>query len=39
MLDFHGATKPSGMERTYPNVLGYEAVAGMEQSKAEARQS
>ena len=37
MLDFHGATKPTGMERTWPNVLGYEAVAGMEQSKAGAR--
>ena len=34
MVDFHGSTKPTGMERTYPNVLGYEAVAGMEQSKA-----
>lgn len=33
MLDFHGATKPTGLERTYPNVLGYEAVLGMEQSK------
>lgn len=37
MLDFHGATKPTGLERTYPNVLGYEAVAGMEQSKAGSR--
>ena len=37
MLDFHGATKPTGMERTWPNVLGYEAVAGMEQSKAGSR--
>jgi alpha-glucosidase len=37
MLDFHGATKPTGMERTFPNVLGYEAVAGMEQSKAGSR--
>jgi alpha-glucosidase len=37
MVDFHGSTKPSGMERTYPNVLGYEAVAGMEQSKAGSR--
>jgi alpha-glucosidase len=37
MMDFHGATKPSGIERTWPNVLGYEAVAGMEQSKAGAR--
>lgn len=33
MVDFHGATKPTGMERTWPNVLGYEAVAGMEHSK------
>ena len=37
MLDFHGATKPTGIDRTWPNVLGYEAVAGMEQSKAGAR--
>ncbi|HTW93529.1 MAG TPA: glycoside hydrolase family 97 catalytic domain-containing protein, partial [Tepidisphaeraceae bacterium] len=34
MMDFHGATKPTGMNRTYPNVMGYEAVLGMEQSKA-----
>ncbi len=34
MVDFHGATKPSGLERTYPNVMGYEGVLGMEQSKA-----
>lgn len=33
LLDFHGATKPTGVERTFPNVLGYEAVLGMEQSK------
>ena len=37
MLDFHGATKPTGMERTWPNVLGYEGVTGMEQNKAGAR--
>jgi alpha-glucosidase len=37
MVDFHGSTKPSGMERMYPNVVGYEAVLGMEQSKAGAR--
>lgn len=37
MLDFHGATKPTGIDRTYPNVLGYEAVLGMEQSKAGGR--
>ena len=37
LLDFHGATKPTGVERTYPNILGYEAVLGMEQNKAGAR--
>jgi alpha-glucosidase len=37
MVDFHGSTKPSGLERTYPNVMGYEAVLGMEQSKAGGR--
>ncbi len=37
MLDFHGATKPWGMDRTWPNVLGYEAVLGMEQSRANDR--
>ena len=33
LLDFHGPTKPTGMDRMYPNVLGYEAVLGMEQSR------
>jgi alpha-glucosidase len=37
MVDFHGSTKPSGIERTYPNVMGYEGVLGMEQSKAGGR--
>ncbi|HEY7304077.1 MAG TPA: glycoside hydrolase family 97 protein [Bryobacteraceae bacterium] len=37
MVDFHGATKPTGISRTYPNVLGYEAVLGMEQSRAGGR--
>jgi alpha-glucosidase len=37
MVDFHGSTKPSGLERTFPNVMGYEGVLGMEQSKAGAR--
>ena len=37
MVDFHGATKPTGMERTWPNVLGYEAVIGMEASGANGR--
>ncbi|MEP6749485.1 MAG: glycoside hydrolase family 97 catalytic domain-containing protein, partial [Bacteroidota bacterium] len=37
MVDFHGCTKPFGLERTYPNVMNYEAVLGMEQSKGGAR--
>jgi len=37
MLDFHGATKPSGIERTFPNILSYEAVLGMENSKVGTR--
>lgn len=31
MIDFHGCSKPSGLQRTYPNVLNYEAVFGLEQ--------
>lgn len=37
MVDFHGCTKPSGLDRTYPNVMGYEAILGMEQSKGGSR--
>jgi alpha-glucosidase len=37
MVDFHGSTTPTGLERQWPNVLGYEAVCGMEQSKAGSR--
>lgn len=37
MVDFHGCTKPTGLDRTYPNVMGYEAVLGMEQSKGGSR--
>ena len=33
MLDFHGATTPWGLERTYPNVLNMEAVLGLEYNK------
>jgi alpha-glucosidase len=34
MVDFHGATQPWGIQRTYPNVLDYESVLGLEQNKA-----
>ncbi|NML21342.1 glycoside hydrolase family 97 protein [Pseudoflavitalea sp. G-6-1-2] len=33
MVDFHGAYKPTGIYRTYPNVMSFEGVYGMEQSK------
>ena len=33
LVDFHGAFKPSGLTRTYPNVLNHEGVAGLEQMK------
>lgn len=32
-VDFHGAYKPVGLNRTYPNVLNYEGVFGLEQMK------
>jgi alpha-glucosidase len=33
VVDFHGAHKPTGMRRTYPNVLTNEGVMGLEYSK------
>lgn len=33
MVDFHGVFKPTGLNRTYPNVINYEAVHGLEQLK------
>lgn len=30
LVDFHGANKPTGLERTYPNIVGIEGVRGME---------
>lgn len=33
MLDFHGAYKPTGLQRTYPNVVNFEGVRGMENAK------
>ncbi len=30
MVDFHGATKPTGMERTWPNALTREGIRGHE---------
>jgi len=33
ILDFHGCAKPAGLDRTWPNVLGFEGVFGLEQMK------
>lgn len=33
LVDFHGAFKPAGFTRTYPNVLNFEGVFGLEQMK------
>ncbi|MDR1757585.1 MAG: glycoside hydrolase family 97 protein [Bacteroidales bacterium] len=33
LVDFHGTYKPTGLQRTYPNVLNFEGVYGMEQLK------
>ena len=32
-LDMHGYHKPAGIQRTYPNVLNFEGVFGLEQMK------
>jgi alpha-glucosidase len=37
MVDFHGAYKPDGMSRTWPNVITREAVMGLEYEKVGAR--
>lgn len=33
LVNFHGAFKPAGFTRTYPNVLNFEGVFGLEQMK------
>lgn len=33
LMDFHGTYKPTGLNRTYPNVLNFEGVNGQEQNK------
>ncbi len=32
-VDYHGSYKPTGLHRTYPNVMTYEGVFGLEQVK------
>lgn len=33
LLNFHGTYKPTGLHRTFPNVINYEGVHGLEQMK------
>ncbi len=33
MVDFHGAYKPTGLNRTWPNIINYEGVFGLENMK------
>jgi alpha-glucosidase len=39
VLDYHGMYKPSGLQRTYPNVLNCEGVRGLENYKWSSEQS
>ena len=33
LVDYHGCSKPTGLHRTYPNVINFEAVRGNEYNK------
>ncbi len=33
LVDYHGAYRPVGLHRTYPNVVNYEGIHGLEQMK------
>jgi alpha-glucosidase len=33
LVDFHGAFKPTGMQKAYPNIVNYEGLKGMENTK------
>ena len=33
LVDYHGAYRPTGLHRRYPNILNYEGVHGLEQMK------
>ena len=37
MADFHGTYKPTGLQRTYPNVVNFEGVHGLETAKSSSR--
>lgn len=33
LVDYHGMYKPTGLQRTFPNILNFEGVKGMENNK------
>jgi len=33
LIDLHGTSKPTGLQRTYPNVVNFEGVHGLEEMK------
>lgn len=33
LIDLHGTSKPTGLQRTYPNVINFEGVHGLEELK------
>ncbi|OCX54740.1 Retaining alpha-galactosidase [Mucilaginibacter sp. PPCGB 2223] len=33
LIDFHGMYKPTGLQRTFPNIINFEGVKGMENEK------
>ncbi|MBO9671894.1 MAG: glycoside hydrolase family 97 protein [Sphingobacteriaceae bacterium] len=33
LVDYHGMYKPTGVQRTYPNILNFEGVKGLENAK------
>jgi len=33
LIDYHGTYKPTGLQKTYPNVINFEGVHGLEQMK------
>ena len=37
LADFHGTYKPTGLQRTYPNVVNFEGVHGLETAKSSSR--
>lgn len=37
LVDFHGCYKPSGLHRTWPNVISFEGVMGLENCKWDTR--